>query len=144
MPTINAIPTDQFNGRSKPQWSCAVMVPHGARVEHTVMVGLRRCNEAVRFLTPICDPFFGIAVAIEHFVRFTVKEQWTTSCNCRGKTHNKFRYSSGFQIRHQTLCTEPFHSFDPRLPVLLSSYVRISTSGSLRRRRIFDEDESPC
>jgi hypothetical protein len=44
-------------------------------LEYTVMIGLRRCIEAVRFLTPICDPFFGIAVAIEHFVRFTGKEK---------------------------------------------------------------------
>jgi hypothetical protein len=35
-------------------------------LEHTVIVKLRRCIEAVRFLTPICDLFFGIAVAIEH------------------------------------------------------------------------------
>jgi hypothetical protein len=34
--------------------------------EHTVMVGLRRCIAAVRFLTPICDPFFSITIAIEH------------------------------------------------------------------------------
>ena len=38
------------------------VIPHGARAYSTVMVGLRRCIEAVCFLTPICDSFFGIAV----------------------------------------------------------------------------------
>jgi hypothetical protein len=143
MPTVNNIPTDQFNRRNKPHGhvrSWFHMVHEHAY--STLMAGLRRCIEAVRFLAPICDPFFGITVAIEHFVRFTVKEQWSTTCNCRGKPI--VSSGSGFQtsdIMHGAL---PLHSFDPCLPVLLSSYVHISTSGSLRRWRIFDEDESPC
>ena len=123
-----------INGRSNPSghvWSWSTWC--SSNLYSTVMVGLRRCIEAVRFLTPICDPFFGIAVAIEHFVRFNGKQQWTISCNC-GVVSSR----SGFQI------SDMMHGALPCVAVLLSSYVRISTSGSLRRRRIFDEDESQC
>jgi hypothetical protein len=53
-----------INGRGE-QTPVVMCVSFHMVLEHT---GLRRCIEAVRFLTPICDPFFGIAVAIEHFV----------------------------------------------------------------------------
>lgn len=50
---------------------------------------------------------------------------------------------NGFQTSDIIHGALPLHPFDPCLAVLLSVvYVRISTTGYLRRRRIFDEDEN--
>ena len=61
-PPFNAIPTDQW----KEKTTVVMCVSFHMVLEHTAMVGLRRCIEIVRFLTPICDLFSGIAAAIEH------------------------------------------------------------------------------
>jgi hypothetical protein len=100
-------------------------------LEHTVIVGLRHCIEAVRFLTPNYDPIFSIAVAIERFLRSTGPPLATAMINLIVSS------GSGFQISDIIHGTVPLHSFsfDP-CSVLLSVVTYV-----LVQRGIYAEGE---